>query len=50
MALAELNRKLECLTALPSDEPSQRRLATQRRKLRQHATHLEPELDPPRPA
>ena len=32
MALAEINRKLERLTALPSDELSQRRLAKQRAK------------------
>jgi hypothetical protein len=31
-ALAELNRKLERLTALPSDELSQSRLAKQRAK------------------
>ena len=50
MALAELNRKLERLTALPSDELSQRRLAKQRAKMRQQSMRQESELDPLEPA
>ena len=50
MALAGLNREPERLTALPSDELSQSRLAKQRVKLCQQIMRLESELDPPLPA